>query len=110
MSDAASWLATRIDGAPAQLRDHMTAALAGTDASLPVAEQLALAAADCLTRALAAPSSRASALDLLAADALLTHACESAAGTAGELAGFASRWNTARFEQLLTARTHERSR
>jgi hypothetical protein len=46
--------------------------------------------------------SRASALDLLAADALLTHACEAAAATDSDtLATFAAAWSAQRFEHLL---------
>jgi hypothetical protein len=65
---------------PPSLLDRIEAALrsaaddgAGTRASLPAVEA-------CLRAALAAGGDRRGAIDLLAADALLTSACEDAAG------------------------------
>jgi hypothetical protein len=101
MSSARHWLETRLQGAPETLRVRMTEALADTD-NTSIADQLAAAAEQCMRIALKHPSERASALDLLAADALLTHACEAASeqGSA-ELARFVATWNAERFEQLL---------
>lgn len=113
MSEALAWLSNRVEGAPVQLRASMTAAVVDTDAeskTLPIAEQLALAASACLARALRAPAARSSALDLLTADALMTHACEAAAESAEGVITFARRWQAERFEQLLASRTDERPR
>lgn len=70
---------------PAALRERMRVALADAraggapDGSGP-GEMLARAALDCLRLVLASSGERESALDLLAADALLTEACMAAAG------------------------------
>ena len=101
MSDAAAWLAPRIEAAPESLRTRMMSAVTNATGGT-VHDLLAAAAADCLKRAMEKPSDRASALDLLAADALLTHACEAAAEQGGEtLRQFTSEWNPERFETLL---------
>ena len=101
MSAAALWLSPRVADAPERLRTHMLAALAGrTDGA--VATQLAGAARVCMTRALLTHDAFETALELLAADALLTHACEAAAETGSEaLAEFAAAWSPEYFEQLL---------
>lgn len=102
MSHATHWLSERLVDAPEQLRARMFAALDTTSASTPVHERLALAARYCLLRALRDHANRASALDLLAADALLTHACEAAAEVDSDtLTAFAAAWDARRFEQLL---------
>lgn len=55
-----------------------------------------------LRRVAARPSSRAEALNLLAADALLTHACEAAAGAGeAELARVLDRLSVARLAAVL---------
>ena len=101
MSAAAAWLETRIAEAPESLRKKMLDALAGVDEPT-IYDALAAAAADCLKRALADPTDRARAFDLLAADALLTHACEAAAmAGADTLREFTGKWNPDRFETLL---------
>jgi hypothetical protein len=101
MTDARSWLDARANGAPDRLRERMNQALTGSNEAT-IADELAAAAESCLRAALKNPSQRASALDLLAADALLTHACEAAAEQGGDaLARFAESWNAERFEQLL---------
>jgi hypothetical protein len=105
MSDARRWLLQRLDGAPGPLRQRMLEELAASD-DADVAAALAGAAARCLEQALKAPAERASALDLLAADALLTHACEAAADAGPEaLAAFTQAWSPRRFEALLPSRT-----
>src|SRR5688500_5570900 len=80
MSEAArTWLATHADDVPAQLQQRMEEA-AGAVGALPrVADELAAAAVECLRLAAQRCDERAAALHLLAADALLTHACALAA-------------------------------
>lgn len=102
MSAATSWLSQRLVDAPEQLRARMLAALDSALDSLPLHERLALAACDCLMRALRDHASRDSALELLAADALLTHACEAAAEVGSDtLTTFTAAWSAPHFEQLL---------
>jgi hypothetical protein len=77
---AADWLARETGDAPAALLHRMheaVCALPDTDRAL--SEQLAAAALDCLRDALDRCDERAAALPLLAADALITAACEAAA-------------------------------
>jgi hypothetical protein len=103
MTEIEPWLAERVVDAPEELRNRMIAA-ANSSAEGPVHERLARAAQACLRRAMRA-SSRESALELLTADALLTHACEAAAESGSEtLTAFANTWTATRFEQLLTSR------
>lgn len=112
MSGAGGIVDRLVLGAPAALRDRMRAALevapavdlsGGVDpagrapAPAPAAggeaERLAAAAFDRLRRVLASSGTRETALDLLAADALLTHACEVAAGAGpDELGSLARIW------------------
>jgi hypothetical protein len=71
-----------------------------------VAERLADAGLAVLGRIAAEPSTRGAALDLLAADALLTYACEAAAeaeahGDAGAVARLTDRLAPGRFDALL---------
>ena len=101
MNAATDWLTQRIADAPASLREKMLTAVAEVDEAT-VYDALASAAAKCMKRALADPSDRARAFDLLAADALLTHACEAAAESGADtLREFTSKWNPDRFETLL---------
>lgn len=80
MSDAVHWLETRHPDAPAALAERMRTALEGVaEPGVPVWRVLAEAAMDRLGAALPAAAGRGGALDLLTADALLTHACEAAA-------------------------------
>jgi hypothetical protein len=72
-----AWLEQREAGVPASLVARMRHHLAGRTGPLP--DQLAHAGLDALRTALEAPDQRASAPDLLAADALLTAAFEAAA-------------------------------
>jgi hypothetical protein len=79
LTDLASWLDERRPAAPASLRRAMLEALSrGDPGSGSRAERLAAAAMTALARVTALPSTRDLAIDLLAADALLTYACESA--------------------------------
>ncbi len=87
------WLEPRMDGAPEELRERMWAAISGVETD-EVPRALAQAAIRCLDEALAQGGTRGGAGPLLAADALLTHACEAAAemagvGTVEEVAGVA---------------------
>jgi hypothetical protein len=67
----ADWLDRHTSHAPSALRKRVHSYAAGsTDGSLPV--QLSAAADAALTRVLAQPGDRSVALDLLAADALIT--------------------------------------
>jgi hypothetical protein len=101
MSDVVAWLAERLHDAPEPLRTRMEAAVASVMSEAPMHEQLAQAAQRCFARALR-DSSHESALDLLAGDALLTHACEAAAEAgSATLAVFANAWSAEHFEQLL---------
>ncbi|MGQ0814467.1 MAG: hypothetical protein ACT4O1_08365 [Gemmatimonadota bacterium] len=102
MTDALSWLKKRIDGAPTQLRERMLASVTDVPDNHDLHDRLAEAAMVCLQRAMRGQARRDTALELLAADALLTHAAEAAAEAGSEtLAAFASNWNAARFEHLL---------
>jgi hypothetical protein len=107
MSEAAVWLTARITDAPDALRDRMLAALSEVSGAEEIHEHLGQASALCLERAMAEQARRESAMDLLAADALLTHACEAAAEAGSDvLAAFAGAWDATRFERLLpTAKT-----
>jgi len=96
------WLAERIENAPPQLRAAMLAAVADIDTDLQRHDRLAEAAARCLQRGLRSQVHRECALDLLTADALLTHASEAAAEAgSATLAAFAAAWSAARFESIL---------
>ena len=85
MSDAARvWLASHADDVPAQLQQLMDDAVATIDAQQDVAGELAAAAVECLRVAMQRCDERAAALHLLAADALVTHACALAADAGGD--------------------------
>jgi hypothetical protein len=105
MTAAREWLMVRISDAPDGLRERMLAALNDTNANDGKTQDLlARAATACMQRAMTEQPRRDCALDLLAADALLTHACEAAAEQGSEaLAAFTGSWNAERFEQLLQA-------
>lgn len=98
-----AWLAQREAGVPKSLVARMRHHLAGRTGPLP--ERLAHAGLDALRAALEAPDQRASALDLLAADALLTAAFEAAAeeGMAA-VDRLAAATGPATFEDLLTGK------
>lgn len=100
MSAAANWLASRIEQAPASLRSRMLEAISQTSEKT-IHDALAAAAALCLKEAMRQPAKRSSAHLLLAADALLTHACEAAAESGSEtLRQFTDKWNPDHFETL----------
>lgn len=79
MTDPARWLDARPEQAPPTLRAAVDERLAGTDATAPLHERFADAAIRALEAVLSEPSQRRTAQTLLAADALLTYACEAAA-------------------------------
>jgi hypothetical protein len=79
---ATQWLQQHSAGLPASLSEHMLRALEDAvpdDASASTAEALMLAALSCLRKAVELCDSRQGALPLLAADGLMTAACEAAA-------------------------------
>jgi hypothetical protein len=77
MSGAHDWLLRHVDGAPASLASSMNAAVQ-SHAHLSTATGLGDAALQCLRTALQLGDDRTAATPLLAADALLTAACEAA--------------------------------
>ena len=104
MSEVSNWLSERITNAPDPLRERMLEALAEVNGGATICGQLADASAICLRNAMAEQALRVCAIGLLAADALMTHACEAAAEAGGdELAAFSAAWSAERFEQLLHA-------
>jgi hypothetical protein len=99
MSDAAEWLAPQLADAPAQLRARMLAALPATDA---VPDALVEAAMTCLRAVVADCDGPEAALELLSADALLTHACAAAAEHGEEaLLQFTAQLDATRFQRIL---------
>ncbi len=83
LAEVLAWLDARESPPPAELRERMAQALGGLKAET-VPGALAEAALTCLQATMAHGQDRASALDLLAADALLTYALESAAELGAE--------------------------
>lgn len=85
------WFVTESAEAPAVLQARAARYLAGMPEQTGVAEALAAAAMAALRDTLARPGDRSVALDLLAADALVTLALKAQAQRApGALAGFAA--------------------
>ena len=84
------WLATRLGEGPGPLAERTRRLVDEAAAHLPLPERLATAAARALDSALSVGASRAAALDLLAADALVTLALEAIAEERpADLAAFA---------------------
>ena len=100
-----AWLAQHNADVPASLQARMEQAAAGAEADSLVTE-LTDAALECLRVALQTCDDRAAALDLLAADALVTQAC-AAAAEAGDaaLAALADRLSPARLQALMPKQT-----
>lgn len=102
--DVARWLDQRRPGMPPELRRAVDAAL---ERSAPagdgsVADRLADAGLGALSRVAGAPSERSTATELLAADALLTYACEAAAESGPDaLERLTARLDYPRFARLL---------
>lgn len=72
LNDSLVWFADRSEGAPGALRERAAAFVRQVEDQPDPSRRLARAAMDALAAALERPSDRAAALDLLAADALLT--------------------------------------
>lgn len=88
MSEPGSWLDDRLAGAPPSLRARLVAAGAGAAAdAADVAAALRALAETLLAEAKAGPPTRETAMTLLAADALVTLACEWTAEFAPERLG-----------------------
>jgi hypothetical protein len=98
VTSARAWLETETAESPASLRERMLAAIPASDG--PVADVLADAALDCLRAAAADPHGPNAALNLLAADALLTHACAAAAETPDGPRAFTASHDAAFFESV----------
>lgn len=105
MTEVADWLDRRRPAMPVELRLAVDAALSeagGVAGDLP--DVLAHAALETLSNVASAPSDRSTAAELLAADALLTYACEAAAEAgADRLENLVSSLDRARFASLLPA-------
>jgi hypothetical protein len=102
VSDALAWLRARAPTPPAHLADRMAAALRQVATVDDVPRALGDAAFVCLEASLALGPGRAAALDLLAADALLTYAWEAAAESGAEgLERFAADCPPERFQALV---------
>ena len=107
MSDRArAWLAVRAGAVPPELEVVMESAVdevIGEDTALPHA--LAEAARICLHQVLRNCDHRSAALPLLAADALMTYACEAAVDEPGDaLDDLARSCEPARLARMLTQR------
>lgn len=77
---ALRWLLERRPPGPFELKRRVVRAVEWTDCEAPtIAEVLATAGLDSLQRAVREGEKRSAANDLLAADALITYACEAAA-------------------------------
>jgi hypothetical protein len=101
-----AWLAARSDAVPPALQDEMEAAASAVPATAPpdAPAELADAALACLRAAFDECDSRGAALHLLAADALVTGACEAAAEAGPEaLERLCESLSPARLEPLLPA-------
>ena len=103
---AEEWLRRRLEASPAPRRERLESPIADLDPDLDLSDALLKAACELLERARLRLESRESAYDLLAADGLLTLACEAAAisdaemisdrcrdmGPGGRLGRMAGRW------------------
>ena len=98
----AAWLEGRELQAPPPLRSAMRELVGATDPSAPLPDRLADAALMALETVVSRPSDRSTARSLLAADALLTYACEAAAEAGpAELDRLAGSLTFERFADLL---------
>lgn len=106
--DAGGWLDERRPAMPPELRWAVNAALDRAPAApaAPVETQLAEAGLSALSRVAGAASERSTAAELLAADTLLTYACEAAAESGPEaLERLTAQLDYARFARLLEPST-----
>ena len=90
MTALAEWLEQHTARAPAELRARVVEYALAVPSPAPLPAALAGAARQALARVVAHPGDRAVALDLLAADALVTYAFEAASARPGELSARAS--------------------
>lgn len=100
------WLSERLAETPAELRRHLELAIDSIDGDLDIVTELMEAAVRLLESVRGRAGAREAAYDLLAADGLLTLACEAAAisdpdnvaercramGPSGVLGELAARW------------------
>lgn len=92
-TDVEAWLRERLTDVPTPLADEMRRALDAIPPNGDVSERLASAALHLYARLRAGGATRADALPLLAADALLTYALEACAeADPSAVAGAAERW------------------
>lgn len=91
VSGTDAWLAARTTGAPEVLRERVEAWAALADPAQPVPERLAAAGQAALEAAIRSGQERPVALDLLAADALVTLALLAQAETAPGRLGMVAR-------------------
>lgn len=99
---ARAWLAGRAGAVPPVLEARMERAIDDAMEDGSIAAMLSDAARICLRDALADPDSRAAALHLLAADALVTYACEAAVEQDGpELDRVVEEWSAPRLEEIV---------
>lgn len=105
MSDRArAWLSLRAGAVPPALEACMEAAVDDVLDDDTIHDALADAARTCLRQAIALGDQRAAALPLLAADALMTYACEAAAAVDdAALRELADTWSTERLAAVLPA-------
>lgn len=87
MTELAEWMARHTNAAPAALRERVERYAGGAGPAVPVPAALARAAEEALERVVAEPGDRSVALDLLAADALVTLALLAQAELAPERLG-----------------------
>lgn len=108
MNELARWLDERTPAMPSELRAALDAAVeaAGPSDADPLPDRLAGAGLATLARVARATAQRSTAMELLAADALLTYACEAAAEAGPEaLERLTARLDYARFATLLERST-----
>ena len=102
MSGAGDWLSARSAGVPGALAEAMAGAVRKAAGEESVGATLASAALERLATVARPDAGRGTALDLLAADALLTAAFEAAAeGGPAEVEALGASLGMARFEALL---------
>lgn len=104
VSAVRDWLLYRAPAPPRELLDRMLSALGEAAPAADLPSRLGEAALVCVAAALERVEERGAALDLLAADALLTYGCEAAAESEpGALERFARDFGATRLSRLLPA-------
>jgi hypothetical protein len=102
VTGAADWLAARSPAPPERLAARMGRAVASAGARDELFDTLGAAALRCLDEALRAETRAEAALDLLAADGLLTYAWEAAAEAGpGTIRRFVAAYSPDKFAALL---------